>query len=184
MKNKLIIGFVAIVVLFGALFLLTRSNTKSQESNINRVGLEVGMAPPSFLVKTIDGKNLSLENLREKPVILQSYAFYCPSCLLESANLSEAALEYKDRVTIISFTFDPSETKEATEEFKRATKGFGGEGAFWDFVLLAQGDNVVFNYKMVGPDHTYIIGKDGKIVYRDRGITSPETFKREIQKVI
>ena len=184
MKNKLIIGFVVIAVLFGALFLLTRGNYKSQESQTNQTGLEVGMTPPSFIVKTIDGKELSLENLKGKPVILQSYAFWCPSCLLESANLSEAALPYKDKITIVSFTFDPQETKEATEEFKRTTKGFGGEGAFWDFVLLAQGDNVVFNYKMAGPDHTYIIGKDGQIVYKDRGITSTETFSREIQKVI
>lgn len=176
--------FIGIGVLSGIFFLLTRGNTQSESSKSNQSGLEVGMRPPTFKVETIEGRQISLEDLKGKPVILQSYAFYCPSCILESANLSEAALSFKDKITIISFTFDPSETKEATEEFKKATKGFGGEGAFWNFVLLSQSDNVVFNYKMAGPDHTYIIGKDGRIFYKDRGVTSTETFQREIESVI
>lgn len=184
MKKILLSMFIGIGVLSGIFFLLTRGNTQSESSKSDQSGLEVGMRPPTFKVETIEGRQISLEDLKGKPVILQSYAFYCPSCLLESANLSEAALPYKDKITIVSFTFDPSEIKEATEEFEKATKGFGGEGAFWDFVLLSQSDNVVFNYKMAGPDHTYIINKEGKISYKDKGITDTETFQREIQKVI
>lgn len=184
MKKICLITFIGLGILFGTLFLLTRENQQNTTSKTPDIDLDIGAKPPDFQVKTVDGKQVSLANLSGKPVILESYAFWCPSCLLEAANLSEAALPYKDKVEIIAFTFDPSETEEGTEEFKEATRGFGGEGAFWDFVLYNEGKKVIFDYKKTGPDFTYIINKEGRISYKDRGLTNPETFRREIQKVI
>lgn len=180
---KLAIGIVvgSLIVIGIALLSLSGGEEGSANSTLLKTAsksLEVGSEPPNFTVKTVNGKKVELAALKGKPVVLESYAYWCPSCLIEGKNLTEAVAPYKDKVEIVAFTFDPNERKDGTEDFKKQT------GAFWDFVLLDDGKEIVLAYELTGPDITYIIGKDGKIVYKDKGLTDPQTFKTEIEKVL
>src|SRR5260370_3799887 len=59
----------------------TGSSTSS--SSGAPVGLQVGDAAPNFTLKTLDVKQMSLSQLRGKPVLLNFWYSTCPGCLAE-----------------------------------------------------------------------------------------------------
>lgn len=51
--------------------------------------LQVGMVAPDFTAHTFDGKEVTLESLRGKVVLLNFWATWCPNCVAEFAHLKE-----------------------------------------------------------------------------------------------
>lgn len=63
--------------------------------------LQVGMAAPSFTVKTLEGKDISLHSLRGKTVLLNFWATWCPKCVAEIPDLQKADKHFTGKPFVI-----------------------------------------------------------------------------------
>ena len=84
---------------------------------------EVGKAAPDFTLLTPDGQELSLSDLRGKPVFLHFWATWCPTCV-EAVPAWQAFEErYGDRATILNVN-----VREGTNLIRRYHENFAAKG--------------------------------------------------------
>ena len=77
--------------------------------------LQVGMTAPDFTLKTLDGKEVSLQSLRGKVVLLDFWASWCPSCVAEIAHLRGTVKKFADKpFQILSVSLD--DTREEVDD--------------------------------------------------------------------
>lgn len=63
--------------------------------------LQVGMSAPPFATKTVDGKDISLNDLRGQTVLLNFWATWCPSCVAEIPDLKKTQARFKGKPFVI-----------------------------------------------------------------------------------
>jgi len=98
--------FLLTVVIF--LLIFNFSCHKENESGSGALILSSSAEPaPSFRVATIDGRELSLESLQGKIILVNFWATWCPPCRAEIPEFIEAYQEFKDRgLEILGFSVD------------------------------------------------------------------------------
>lgn len=133
----------------------------SKESRI-REGVDVGMMAPDFTLTSISGKKFSLSDHQGKVVVIDFMATWCGPCKTEMKHLKKVSSEYGEEVKLLSIDVDPSETEDTIEKFKQS---FGAE---WTF---ASGPKVGTTYRVSGIPTLYVIGENGRISYKNVGIT-------------
>ncbi len=65
---------------------------------------------PAATFTTLDGKQLSLEQLRGKVVLVNFWATSCPGCVKEMPDMIEAYRDYKDKgfeIVAVAMSYDP-----------------------------------------------------------------------------
>lgn len=82
--------------------------------------LPAGLSPaPPLLAKTLDGRTLTLEQFRGKPVLITFWATTCPSCIQEIPHLIELYQEFKARgleIIGVAMSYDPEQQVRALVE--------------------------------------------------------------------
>jgi cytochrome c biogenesis protein CcmG/thiol:disulfide interchange protein DsbE len=63
---------------------------------------------PTFNLQTLDGKTVSLESLRGKPVLVNFWASWCVPCNAEHQSLQAAARYYGDRAQFLGIVYQDS----------------------------------------------------------------------------
>ncbi|HME80565.1 MAG TPA: redoxin domain-containing protein [Candidatus Eremiobacteraceae bacterium] len=118
----------------------------------------VGSLAPDFSLQTTAGKPLRLSDLRGKVVVLNFFATWCPPCRAETPDLVSIAGSYTPRgVTFVGI--DVKESPELVSEFAGA-KGVG-------YTLVLDRDGKVNDaYDVRAIPTTYVVGRDGRILYR------------------
>ncbi len=62
---------------------------------------------PNFDVTSVDGKQLKLQDLKGKVVVINFWGIWCPPCLQEIPRLNQLVVQYKTKdVVFIAFTED------------------------------------------------------------------------------
>lgn len=121
--------------------------------------LAAGTVAPSFTLKDIDGKAVSLSDFRGKQVVLHFWASWCPDCREETPQLKAAqAAADPSKVVFVSVSFDRKE--EAFEAYVR-DNALGGVQLF---DASGKKESVVgTSYHVKWIPATYLIGPDGRI---------------------
>ena len=121
--------------------------------------LSVGTVAPSFTLKDIDGKSVSLSDFRGKQVVLHFWASWCPDCREETPQLKAAqAAAGPSKVVFVSVSFDRK--VEAFEAYVREN-ALGGVQVF---DASGKKESVVgTSYHVKWIPATYLIGPDGRI---------------------
>jgi len=186
MKNKylnLILGLVLVGIIVLIVFLLSdfnKSNSKLviQPSNINTKTLEVGKKAPDFTVITVDGEKFTLADFDNKILVITSSAAWCATCIIENKNFMPVYDEVKDKgVEFMTIDIDSLDTEEAIKEFQKLY-------APWHNVHRSQSGELINDYGFWRFEITYIIDGDGIVRFSDIGITSTDTLREELKKVI
>lgn len=187
--NKLLIG--SLIIVIGAILFLnakigsktdTRqpaqlANTPSINSTTTTQAITVGSVAPDFTLTTLDKEPFRLSDKKGKTVILFGMAGWCGTCIPEGRALTAIRQAYADKgVEIIGVAF----TKGDNEDFMKEYKKIGGI----DIPLALDTDNVAQKYNLVRLETTYIVNKEGKIVYKDEQITDEKTYKKELDKIL
>ena len=179
---KLVIGLVVGSILIVGVAVLSFSGSKIEDSSSNfpsPSNLKIGSKAPDFEATTSEGKKITLENFKGKVLVITSMAAWCPSCIIEAKNIRPVYKEMdKSKVEFLSIDIDPSENRERLSSFKSEY------GTPWLYTTREDGQDVINKYGLVSFDHTYVIDKDGKISFIDKGITSSKTMREEIEKVL
>ncbi len=186
MKNsKLLIG--VLIVFIGAILLLSNGiskNPSSKQANTYAVpntnstsSSSIGDTAPDFSLTTLDKKTFRLSDNKGKTVILFGMAGWCSTCIPEGRNLTKIKQEYTNKgVEIIGVAF----TKGDNDDFLKEYKKVGGI----DIPIALDTDNIAQKYNLTKLETTYIINKNGNIIYKDEVTTSYEDYKKELDKII
>jgi thiol-disulfide isomerase/thioredoxin len=121
--------------------------------------LPVGRAAPDWSLPTPAGDTLSLAALRDTVVIMDFWATWCGPCLTVMPDLQEIHEDYARRpVKVVGVNV----WERGDPEALMADSGF-------TYALALDGDSVAADYLVTAIPTLYVIGPEGRVVYRARG---------------
>ena len=155
---KHIFAFVAALLVGVAAF---AQETQDPDVVYGKDLLSVGTVAPSFTLKDIDGKSVSLSDFLGKQVVLHFWASWCPDCREETPQLKAAqAAADSSTVVFVSVSFDRK--VEAFEAYVHEN-ALGGVQLF---DASGKKESVVgTSYHVKWIPATYLIGPDGRIQF-------------------
>ena len=89
-KSKIFVIAITIAVI--VILLVVRTNNEAYSFGNNA---------PNFNLKTLDGKQVSLELFKGKPVILWFMATWCPSCVGQADAIKKITSEYGNKINVL-----------------------------------------------------------------------------------
>jgi cytochrome c biogenesis protein CcmG/thiol:disulfide interchange protein DsbE len=108
---------VVAVALLGLLFWGMRRGPSSELGS----AVPMNRPAPQFTVTTIDGKQLTLADLRGKTVVLNVWASWCEPCRDEAGELNHSYATYKDRDVVfvgIAWNDNDGEVRKFVSQYK------------------------------------------------------------------
>ncbi|MER3458367.1 MAG: hypothetical protein C4309_06830 [Chloroflexota bacterium] len=182
--GPLVLGLSALALIIGVLWLAASqklavgSPTVPPDTVDRPAAVRLGAPAPDFSVPTLDGQTFSLSAQRGKPTVILIMAYWCSSCVPEARAMTRLYQEYGDRAAFVALDVDPS----STPEDLRAFKALAGDGNYvW---ALDTGQKVASTYRVRALDTTFIVDRDGTLVYQDTYPTPYETLKAELEKLL
>jgi len=173
--GRLIAGFSHMFKVAGAVKggLLDLGNLKPVEVGDRPLG--IGQAAPDFTVKTLDGKELKLADLKGKLVLLDFWATWCAPCVAELSNLKAVheALGTNTQFMMVALSLD--EKPDDVRTFAKAYK------LSWPQGYLGPDSPVAAAYGATAIPATFLIGPDGRILARD---LKGEQTRKAIEKAL
>lgn len=136
-----------------------------------------GKAAPSFKLKTLDGKTVSLADLKGKPVLVNFWATWCAPCKLEMPWFEEFRKKYEAQGFTIVGILEDDAPKEAVQNLVDKT------GVKY---TIAQSDNKV-DHAYGGVEYlpaSYFVGRDGIIVAQSSGLGSKDEMEANVKKIV
>jgi len=126
-----------------------------------------------FKLKDLDGKELSLSDLKGKNVFLNFWATWCPPCKAEMPEIEKLYQETKDSdLVIVSIEIgEPLGT----------VKSFIDTNKYSFKVLLDSDQSVASKYNIASIPTSYFINKDGNIVSKKMGSMNIDEMKGYIK---
>ena len=137
--------------------------------------LEAGDDFPDFVSKDSDGKKFQLSNLRGKVVVLEFWANWCPSCQRTIPVMQGVEKEFANQpVEFIGINSDGDApvVKELQAKWGMTTR---------TLVDGSPSGPISVRYAIMAWPSFFVIGKDGKVVFRSSGIDA-EGMTRAIRE--
>ncbi|MBO3097623.1 TlpA disulfide reductase family protein [Gelidibacter pelagius] len=143
---------------------------KTQVAEIKKTMLDE--EAPSFSLKDMDGKEVSLEALKGKTVILDFWATWCGPCIASFPGMQEVVTKYKDDDSVALLfidTFERGPTREKmVEDFIKSNKYTFH--VVYDPIIEGSNDfEVASKYDITGIPTKVIIGPDGRMKFKSVG---------------
>ena len=137
-----------------------------------RVAPELNAPAPPFANSTLDGKIVSLDDLRGTPVIINFWATWCVPCRVEMPELQRLYEDYEERGLRI-LAVNLGESPDVIEPWVREM------GLTFDIVLDPE-QNVAAMYRLRGQPSTFVISPEGIIDHISYGPVTMETLRAQI----
>lgn len=115
----------------------------------------IGALAPDFKLQGLDGKPVSLNNLRGKAVVMNFWATWCPPCRAEMASLHQVQRDLTDRGLVV-LGVNQLEASQTVQRFMRE------QGLNFPIALDLFGD-ASQTYRISALPTTYFIDRNGII---------------------
>lgn len=128
-----------------------------------------------FSIKTFEGKEVALQDLKGKPVVVNFFASWCGPCQMEAPALREAFTEFGSRVQFVAVAIDDSEegARAFLQEFNlKFPAGLDSTG------------DIMKNYNIFGIPKTFFIDRNGHVLYEHSGVIVREDLNAAIKLVL
>ncbi len=136
---------------------------KSEEDDVEKTTLiNVGDTAPDFTVTMLDGRQIKLSELRGNVVMLCFWATWCPPCRQELSHLQADVIDKYQGKKLVVLPISRGEKRDVVEKFIIDNGYKFGVGLDTDRKIY---DQYASNYI----PRTFIINKQGKVVYRTAG---------------
>ena len=134
-----------------------------------------GGPAPDWTLPDLEGRNVSLQALRGKPVVLDFWATWCTPCEFQIPILNEVYERYRDRVEFVGVAVDV--------DGREVVAPFAKERAIAYRVLLGDED-LAQKYGARGFPSLYVIGRDGNITLSHVGIIDAEDLEEALDAAL
>jgi thiol-disulfide isomerase/thioredoxin len=136
----------------------------------------LGIEAPDFNLKDVAGRSYHLHDLRGRVVVIDFVGSWCPPCLAQMPYLQQVYDAYPNNGLEV-FGLDVGEDSKQVNEF-------GFNSAFTFPILLGAEPDVTAKYFVDDYPTTYIIGRDGRIVFKSTGTDNPGAFLAAIKAAV
>jgi len=142
----------------------------TKEFRLQKIPQE-GMPAPTFSVRSLDGRTISLAELRGKVIVLNFWFIGCPACFAMEPKLNE----FKSRFagTDAVFVAMTSDSKDALEKYLKKER--------FDYIQVANANETMSQFSFRGFPKNIVIDKQGKIVYWRSTIKAWDKFESVIR---
>jgi thiol-disulfide isomerase/thioredoxin len=172
MKSKILLLVVIIVALLVLGALLLRGGSESIESTGDGEGVTLKQAP-SFNLKDYEGNLVSLSDFAGRPVVVNSWAAWCPFCRKELPDFAEVQKEFGDQVVVIAI--DRAESLEKAKQYSDEL------GVTEDLVfLLDPNDSFYADIGGFTMPETIFVDREGLIREHKRGPLTVDDFREKV----
>lgn len=132
---------------------------------------------PDFALQDLDGNTVRLADVVGKPLVVNSWAAWCPFCRKELVDFAAAQREFGERVTVIAI-----DRAEARDVVRRYSDEIGVTDAL--VILLDPEDT---SYRSIGGfsmPETIFVDAGGSLVLHKRGPMNLEEIRQHIERTI
>lgn len=167
--RTIIISITAIAGIIAGVLFFSERNESQRDTIRNEQKI------PDVVLQNAAGEETRLLNFLGTPLVINSWAVWCPFCKEELADFAEAQKEFGDAITIIAV--NRAETIAKTEEFTDSI------GITDDLVFLFDPSDSF--YRAIGGfsmPETIFVDKNGIIKDNKRGPMKKEEIRRRIQQ--
>jgi thiol-disulfide isomerase/thioredoxin len=131
---------------------------------------------PDFTLDSLDGKKVSLSDLRGKAVLLNFWATWCVPCKIEMPWLVELQSKYGPQgLQIVGVAMDDS----SKEDIAKFAKDMGV-----NYTVLLGKNAVADDYAVPAMPESFFIGRDGKIVDKIIGLRDKSDIEDAIKAAL
>ena len=165
--KKILILLLILVPTLGLLWFSLNRDPRALPSTL------VGRSAPDFELSSLKGDHrVTLSTIRGKSVVLNFWATWCGSCVMEHQLIREATQAYAGK-NIAFYSILYEDTPEKASEFVSQY----GEAAP---VLLDPELKTAINYGVSGVPETFFIDPQGTILYKHVGALTPEVLSTRL----
>jgi cytochrome c biogenesis protein CcmG/thiol:disulfide interchange protein DsbE len=137
----------------------------------------VGRPAAPFVLRTFDGRDVSLASLRGRVVVLNFWASWCyPACYEEAPALERSWRAYRDRevsVVGVAIQDQPDAARKFIADFSLS------------FPNAPDPDGKVsVDYGVYGVPETFFIDRAGRIRLKQTGAVGDDLFRSEVEKLL
>jgi len=136
----------------------------------------IGKPMPSFSLVTLDGRTVTAAELRGRPLVLNFWASWCPSCVDEHAALLDAAQRYGMSVRIVGVLYQD------TPDGARSFEARYGEPS-WPTLLDPNG-SLAIDFGVSGPPESYVIDANGIVRYKQFGPLTQQVIADQVGRML
>lgn len=132
---------------------------------------------PDFSLRDYTGNTVALSDFAGRPLVINSWAAWCPFCVNELVDFVEAQKEFGDQVVIIAI--------DRAESLKTAKKFSDKIGVSDELVFLLDPDDSF--YRSIGGfamPETIFVDTQGNIIHHKRGPMKIEEIRQKIQNIL
>ena len=137
----------------------------------------VEKAAPNFKITVYDGRDLSLDSLKGRPVVLNFWASWCyPACYEEAPLLESTWRKYKKQgLMMIGVAIQDKEAN--AREFMRRFNFTFPNGP-------DPGSKISIDYGVYGVPETFFIDRQGRIAYKHVGVLTPGLMETKLRAIL
>lgn len=152
----------------------TSDNEESEIINDEETTENERMKAPNFTLKTMDGKEVSLDDYRGKIVFINFWATWCPYCVKEMPDLQKIYEENKDDLVILAV--DVQESKATVENYMK-------DKDYTFPILLDEKGEVASTYYISSYPTTYFVDKEGYLLGGYPGMLTYPQMNQILQSI-
>lgn len=138
--------------------------------------LDVGKAPPDFMLKTLEGKEVRLSDFKGRFIVLKLATTWCPTCQQQTGEFIQAGEFLKEKNVQVLEVF-LQDTEEMVKEFMQ------GKTTEFPVLPLIDDGSVHKKYNVYLIPRVLLIGPDF-VLRRDGSLITAYDLKKTIQSLI
>lgn len=176
MKKVVKMFLLALGFSFGGLTEGYAGLTSTEMLPVRATEVKVGDASPGFTYLDINGKKVSLADLKGKPVYIDIWATWCPPCRAELPYLKKLEEKYGEQIHFVSISCDMDKAK--WETMVKEQKLGGVQLHFGNDQELMQA------YEVTGIPRFILLDAEGKVISPDMTRPSDAATAGKLEELI
>ncbi|MBI2057567.1 MAG: TlpA family protein disulfide reductase [Candidatus Yanofskybacteria bacterium] len=170
--SKVLVIILGVIVVGIAGWLVVSKNNAPREASRQAQSERA----PDFNLQDYNGKTVRFADFAGKPLVINSWAAWCPFCRKELVDFAVAQKEFGDDVTIIAI--DRAESRETAKKY---TDELGVTNLIF---LLDPSDSFYQSIDGFSMPETIFVDREGNIAERKRGPMEIKEIREKIQKLL